>query len=95
MNASEPAAAAPGPTLPAPPPRLPPPRLPVTSRLGLGLFLVYVLLYGGFMGLVLARPDLLALRPAGGMNLALIAGLGLIAAAFLLAVIYMLGRRDT
>jgi hypothetical protein len=28
------------------------------------------------------------------MNLALIAGLGLIAAAFLLAVIYMLGRRD-
>jgi len=90
MNASERSAAAPGPTPPAPPPRL-----PVTSRLGLGLFLVYVLLYGGFMGLVLARPDLLALRPAGGMNLALIAGLGLIAAAFLLAVIYMLGRRDT
>jgi uncharacterized membrane protein (DUF485 family) len=88
MNASEPAAAS-GPNQPAPRAQY-----PAASRLGLGLFLVYVLLYAGFMGLVLVRPDLLALRPAGGVNLALIAGLGLIAAAFLLAVLYMLGRRD-
>jgi uncharacterized membrane protein (DUF485 family) len=90
MNASRRTAAAPPPTPPAPPPRI-----PVASRLGLALFLVYVMLYGGFMGLVLARPDLLARRLAGGVNLALIAGLGLIAAAFLLALIYMLGRRGT
>ena len=57
------------------------------SRLGLALFGVYVVLYGGFMGLVLVRPDLLALRPFGGVNLAILAGLGLIAAAVILALI--------
>lgn len=62
------------------------------SRLGLALFWVYVLLYGGFMGLVLVRPDLLSWRPFGGVNLAIAAGLGLIASAFLLAVVYMLAR---
>ena len=99
VNASEPAAAS-GPSQPAPAvphPAVPHPAapLPAASRLGLGLFLAYVMLYAGFMGLVLLRPDLLALRPAGGVNLALIAGLGLIAAAFVLALLYMLGRRDT
>jgi uncharacterized membrane protein (DUF485 family) len=57
------------------------------SRLGLALFGIYVALYGGFMGLVLVRPDLLALRPFGGVNLAILAGLGLIAAAVILAMI--------
>jgi uncharacterized membrane protein (DUF485 family) len=75
-------------------PPAPTPRLPVASRLGLALFLVYVVLYGGFIGLVLVRPDLLAQRPFGGVNLAIAAGLGLIAAAFLLALVYMLGRRQ-
>jgi uncharacterized membrane protein (DUF485 family) len=56
------------------------------------LFWIYVLLYGGFMGLVLVRPDLLALRPFGGVNLAILAGLGLIVAAFGLALVSMLGR---
>ena len=63
-----------------------------TSRTGLLLFWVYVALYGGFMGLVLVRPDLLALRPFGGVNLAILAGLGLIAAAFVLALVSMLDR---
>ena len=67
----------------------PPPR---ASRIGLALFWVYVALYGGFMALVLVRPDLLALRPFGGVNLAIAAGMGLIAAAFVLAVVYMLAR---
>jgi uncharacterized membrane protein (DUF485 family) len=71
-----------------------PRRLPVASRLGLALFLVYVVLYGGFIGLVLVRPDLVALRPFGGVNLAITAGLGLIVVAFLLALVYMLGRRQ-
>ena len=62
------------------------------SRTGLALFWIYVLLYGGFMGLVPVRPDLLALRPFGGVNLAILAGLGLIVAAFGLALISMLGR---
>lgn len=64
------------------------------SRLGLALFAVYVLLYGGFMGFVLARPDLLAERPFGGVNLAITCGLGLIVAAVVLSVIYMLARAD-
>ena len=63
-----------------------------SSRLGLALFWLYVLLYGGFMALVLVRPDLLSWRPFGGINLAIAAGLGLIAAAFVLAVIYMVAR---
>lgn len=54
------------------------------------LFWIYVALYGGFMGLVLVRPDLLALRPFAGVNLAILAGLGLILAAFILALISML-----
>ena len=62
------------------------------SRLGLFLFWIYVALYGGFMALVLVRPDLLALRPFGGVNLAILAGLGLIVAAFGLALVSMLGR---
>ena len=63
-----------------------------TSRLGLALFWVYVLLYGSFMGLVLVRPDLLSWRPFGGVNLAIAAGMGLIAAAFILSVTYMVAR---
>lgn len=63
-----------------------------TSRLGLALFWIYVLLYGGFMALVLVRPDLLSWRPFGGVNLAIAAGMGLIAAAFILAVVYMVAR---
>jgi uncharacterized membrane protein (DUF485 family) len=62
------------------------------SRLGLALFWVYVLLYGAFMGLVLVRPDLLSWRPFGGVNLAIAAGMGLIAAALVLAVVYMVAR---
>jgi uncharacterized membrane protein (DUF485 family) len=64
------------------------------SPIGLALFWVYVALYGGFMALVLVRPDLLALRPFGGVNLAILYGMGLIAAAFVLAVLYMLLRSD-
>ena len=68
------------------------PTPPRASRTGLALFWIYVALYGGFMALVLARPDLLALRPFGGVNLAIAAGMGLIAAAFLLALVYMVAR---
>ena len=63
------------------------------NRIGLALFWVYVLLYAGFMGLVLFRPDLLSLRPFGGVNLAIAYGMGLIAGAFLLAIIYMAACR--
>jgi len=63
------------------------------SRLGLGLFFVYVALYGGFIGLVLTGSELLTWRPAGGVNLAVAYGLGLIVAACVLALVYMACRR--
>jgi uncharacterized membrane protein (DUF485 family) len=65
---------------------------------GLGLFLLYVLLYAGFMAIVLVRPrvrdlpgepEWLSLRPFGGVNLAIAYGLGLIAAALVLAAVYV------
>jgi len=59
--------------------------LPRASRVGLLLFGIYVLLYGGFITLVLVRPDLVAERPFGGVNLAIASGLGLIVAAIVLA----------
>ena len=62
------------------------------SRLGLAMFGLYVLFYGGFITLVLVRPDLVAARPFGGVNLAIACGLGLIVAAVLLSVAYMAAR---
>lgn len=63
------------------------------SRVGLGLFALYVALYAGFMAVVLVRPDWLSARPFGGTNLAIAYGLGLIAAALVLAVVYMAACR--
>ena len=63
------------------------------SRIGLGLFAVYVALYAGFMAVVLVRPDWLSARPFGGTNLAIAYGLGLIAAALVLAAVYMVACR--
>lgn len=65
------------------------------SRIGLALFWIYVLLYAGFMAVVLFRPDLLSNRPFGGINLAIAYGMGLIAGAFLLALVYMAACRPT
>jgi uncharacterized membrane protein (DUF485 family) len=72
----------------------PVPAAATSSRIGLALFWIYVLLYAGFMVLVLFRPDLLSLRPFGGVNLAIAYGMGLIAGALLLAVIYMVACRS-
>ena len=64
-----------------------------SSRIGMTLFWIYVLLYAGFMVLVLFRPDLLSLRPFGGVNLAIAYGMGLIAGAFVLAIVYLAACR--
>jgi len=70
--------------------------LPATSRsrrIGMRLFLIYVLLYAGFMGIVLFQPEALSWRPLGGVNLAIAYGMGLIVAAFVLALLYMVACR--
>ena len=58
------------------------------ARNGLVLFTIYVLLYGGFIFLSVFTPNALR-HTIGGVNLAIIYGFGLIAAALVLAVIYM------
>jgi uncharacterized membrane protein (DUF485 family) len=59
------------------------------ARYGLWLFGVYVVLYGGFMWLSAFEPQIMSKTPFGGMNLAIIYGFGLIVAALVLALIYM------
>ena len=59
------------------------------ARYGLLLFAVYVVLYAGFMGLSAFEPQLMSKTPFGGVNLAILYGFGLIVAALVLAVIYM------
>jgi len=58
------------------------------SQLGLALFFVYCVLYGGFVGLAAFAPGVMERTPAAGVNLAIWYGFGLIAAAIVLALIY-------
>ena len=58
------------------------------TRLGLVLFAVYLVFYGGFVLLAAFSPDSLAVLPWAGVNLAIWYGFGLILAALLLALIY-------
>ncbi len=59
------------------------------TRLGVWMFLLYALVYAGFMGLNIAAPKLMAkVTPILGMNLASVYGFGLIVFALVLAIIY-------
>ena len=59
------------------------------QRNGLILFFTYLALYAGFMVLSAFNPQAMATRPFGGVNLAILYGLGLIVSALLLAAVYM------
>jgi uncharacterized membrane protein (DUF485 family) len=59
------------------------------TRIGVVLFFIYVAFYGGFMALSAFRPELMSRPFAGGANLAVVYGFALIAAAIVLALIYM------
>lgn len=59
------------------------------ARIGLVLFAVYLLFYGGFVVLNAFAPE--TMEPttyAGGMNVATLYGMCLILGAFLLAMVY-------
>ncbi|HEY5957525.1 MAG TPA: DUF485 domain-containing protein [Polyangiaceae bacterium] len=61
-------------------------------RFGLKLFAIYLLVYAGFIGTAAFAHDTLAVRLLFGVNLAVLYGLGLIALAFILAIVFfMLG----
>ncbi len=59
------------------------------ARLGLALFAIYCLLYLGFMGIAAFSYELFGSTPFGGVNLAILYGMGLIVAALVLALVYM------
>ena len=58
------------------------------TRLGLILFTVYLLLYGGFVFLNTFSPAKMEVVVFAGLNLAIVYGFTLIIAAFVLAIIY-------
>lgn len=58
------------------------------ARVGLVLFVVYLILYGGFVFLNAFNADLMEITPIAGVNLAILYGFGLIIAALVLALIY-------
>lgn len=58
------------------------------ARYGMVLFVVYLLFYGGFVGLNAFFPAQMEQTPALGLNLAILYGFGLIFAAMFLALVY-------
>ena len=58
------------------------------ARIGLVLFAVYLVLYGGFVLLNAYSPTTMEWTPIAGINLAVLYGFGLIVAAFVLALVY-------
>jgi len=58
------------------------------ARLGRWLFFFYLALYVGYMYLVAFRADVMRQLPWGGVNVAVLYGFGLIAAALVVALVY-------
>lgn len=58
------------------------------ARVGFVLFVVYLLLYGGFVFLNAFAADVMEMTPIAGVNLAILYGFGLIVAALVLALLY-------
>ena len=58
------------------------------QKIGFTLFVVYLLLYGGFVFLNAFAPETMEATPVAGVNLAILYGFGLIVAALVLALLY-------
>ncbi len=58
------------------------------ANLGIIFFFIYFLLYGGFVAIGVFNYELLAHEFAGGVNLALVYGMGLIGFAVILGMLY-------
>lgn len=61
---------------------------PKKAKLGVILFIVYTLIYAGFVAIGLTKPELMGLELMGGQNLAIIYGFGLILLAVIMGFIY-------
>jgi uncharacterized membrane protein (DUF485 family) len=58
------------------------------AKLGARMFLVYALIYVGFVAINLIDPSLMEATVLAGLNLAVVYGFGLIVVALIMAVIY-------
>ena len=58
------------------------------ARLGLQLFCIYLLMYGGFVLINAFAPGMMEATPVAGINLAILSGFGLIVGALVMALIY-------
>ena len=58
------------------------------ARYGMALFVVYLMLYAGFVFASAFGPAWMALRPWAGVNVAIWYGFGLIFSALLVALVY-------
>jgi uncharacterized membrane protein (DUF485 family) len=58
------------------------------ARVGMVLFVLYLLVYGGFVAINAFWPDVMSDVQIGGVNLPVSYGLGLIGLALVLALIY-------
>ena len=65
------------------------PTVKYNARVGMILFLVYLLIYATFVALSAFAPNVMAKQVIGGVNLAIVYGLSLIALALILAIVYM------
>ena len=59
------------------------------ARSGLLLFVIYLALYAGFVGLAAFAPQTMGIPALFGVNLAIAYGVGLIIAALVIAALYM------
>ncbi|MDD3876722.1 MAG: DUF485 domain-containing protein [Bacteroidales bacterium] len=60
------------------------------SKLGIKLFLIYALIYAGFVYIGVSYPDLMGIRLFFGLNLAIVYGFGLIVLAIIMGFLYHL-----
>lgn len=58
------------------------------TRLGVKLFLVYLLVYAGFVGIGVFSPRLMGTTALLGLNLAFVYGMGLIVLAIIMGLVY-------
>jgi len=58
------------------------------TRVGVWMFALYALVYAGFVAVNVADPTSMETRLLGGLNLAVVYGVGLIVFALLLALVY-------
>ncbi|MFA5291818.1 MAG: DUF485 domain-containing protein [Phycisphaerae bacterium] len=58
------------------------------SKLGILMFVIYAVIYAGFVAVNVAKPVLMEKQIIFGQNLAVVYGLGLIIFALILAMIY-------